>query len=390
MNAIRDQLLAEQQEPARYAFGARLAQLAGENRGRNRPTLETQATAYRLGRKVAQLVESQHPQDTFATNSIARRFLAKDAASAAVAVEAPRSPIQTTEDFNIVRWLADASCGELTAFSIWNNQRRNQLQHRLNTLHPELQSNTSARVEQLIELDIFPQEARQHYQNTFTDYGPLRAIDTFEAGMLGADGYAMPTYIGIPNLFNQADFSDYPQYLDDVVFHEYLHGAGFGEGRGFFSGIWSNPTVVRWLEEHTASHLTSITAADAAVTGAKPGAYLPRPGLQETLPYYLESYFVETLGNIPVDLLGHAYMTPRTTPQGERLRRDLENRLAKAMGSQALLFDFTDTYEAALTRSDRQDLLLKEIQRRLDSRYTVISDKEPAGAVGVISFKDND
>jgi|GEM_PF-4748319 len=389
MNAVSERLIAADQESTHYAFGAHVARYADDDlrHARQEMSFETHASAYRLKSNVSHLLESQHPEDKSAVTNIARRFLARDALLAVASLETPRHPISVDENFNIIQWLADASYTEIAQFSLWHKRHLDNLQQQLNKDQPQLQASTAQRVEDLVDSSILPRSACKQYDDTFRHYGFFKAIDTFEAGAKNVDGYTTDTHIAIPNIYS----GDQPDtYLNEVVFHEYTHGVGFNEGQGFMYGAWTHPIVMRWLEEHTVAHLTAVSSKSAGPNHdqALPHVYNPFVRQDRSFhPYPMESLFFATLAEqleegIPADLLAHAYMTPWSTNEGLRLRRELEQRLVRAVGSQALLFDISDAYEAA-TKQDRDRLLLDYI----DDATALIEDKPANSAVGIISYK---
>lgn len=286
---------------------------------------------------------------------------------------------------DVMLWLATRrKSKDLGWFALRNTERQAQLAERLNEDLPVLDENTESMANRLHLLGLLPANALGQIAGVRKQYGPVHAMDPFEAGALGANGYCNGTRIALRNLYdNPQDMTGIGQRLTATALHESLHATGIPNGRGFMNGI-STDTPVRILEEVTASHLTEV-----AHSKGWPMPETIAPDLREgslVQGYYTERYIASQL-YIPAELLVTAYFSEKDSKERAQLE-DLVTKKFELRTGQPF-FEFCNDYETAesgralrrvLARTIEQ-LILRDIQ---EPTLETIEDLEPSNDLVVV------
>ncbi|MDB5184047.1 MAG: hypothetical protein JWO07_728 [Candidatus Saccharibacteria bacterium] len=381
MKSITEQLLKKQQEePEEYAFAALLADFADiktyGDPDRLPPYAHNEADQLRVA--VSGILSSNNPRDKQAAVDVPARFNRDDLPDAMNELRDLIPGERTDEWFNILKWLSSANDRNIALFALWNKLRRDELQRRLDDNLGEIQADSLEKAEYLMGEGIYPKGVEVQYHDTFKQYGQFKAMDTFESGLMHADGYANDDLIAVSNLFFRNRHLPLTDNLKNVAFHEYTHGIGAEHGFGFMNGIWYPEIMMRMVEEWAVTHLTNVASVTRhpTIDTTMPNVYDPGLRRVDKNPRYISEgrFFAaisdNTPGGIPVDLVGHAYVSAWSTKEGHRYRRDLETRIIRGLGSEATFFLLAEEYEDASTQNERNMILEREIARLRGTPFT--------------------
>lgn len=386
-----DSLLNEvQSRPAHYSFGAYLAEASYDSirRGDRRLSDGAAAIASALQRRVSVLLTSDHPQDQQAVRTTADIFRERDHSLFVTEMSGMRA---SDPGANILEWIATATPRDVAVLALWNRDRRDTLQRRLDEDYQDLVDTALNDVDTHIDNGIYPRQAIALYEDAFRRYGHFKALDSFESGLMGADGYCNDELIAIANLYNDSGaMAEQGQRLFDVVIHEGTHALGINRGinnRGFLSGLASDHAYLLPPEERWASQTEGAFDKRFATPEEKTRL---KSIHDATRSYALENSLFDLAeqhvpGGIPKDLYGHAFLSVRNSPEGQRVRRELEAKLLHAFGGTAF-YSFCESYTAADSYEEREQIVTTEIVRLRDLHAVCEPvDEEP---VAIATYKE--
>lgn len=271
------------------------------------------------------LYHSEKPIDKFTVESINAQFQ-EDTEGLERADMPSRTVYRNRKD--VVGWLAGkATLRQLKGFCEWNVMRHARQQRALHAVVPALQQDTLERSARLTGGGYFPRAARRLFRETVWGVTDIVALDSFEAGGSGAIGAfygdGNSYRLELANLFTDtATFSGVSDELRETAFHEYMHGVGFLQNRGFYDGIDRSRDGVgwaTWVEEAFVTH-----AAKMAMSGDEKRWATLQPEPRGTDDYGLEREVMALLANgdsrykIKVDKLTAAFFAPEDDPQHVR------------------------------------------------------------------------
>lgn len=364
-------LLADMQtDPRHQAFGSRIAHIGIRATSLDSPTvlheMSDGVTWLQIG--IKDLLRSTGYKDKRAVEHVSTRFDSDDRSMFEWETQDYR---ETEVGPNILTWLASVSVKDFALFALWNTARRHQLQARLNEEFTDRRDTALGDVERLIDAGIYPAEAMKLYDETFNRYGKFTAIDSIEAGLMGADGYCGDDTIGIANLYTRPDdMRGNNRNFRRTIIHERTHGVARSGGwhdRGFSLGIATPYTYIHTLEEYWASKTeASVNFAEHEQNGwprTELAAHMQLPSDNRSYPH-LNNYYdliASLSGKLDIPLVGHAYVSHRDSSKGRLLRQRVEDAITEVTGQPAF-FDLNDRYEAAETTEERIELMNKETQ----------------------------
>lgn len=381
-----------QADPRHQAFGSRIAHIGIRATNLDSPTVlrEMSDGVTWLQRGIKDLLQSTGYKDMRAVEHVSTRFDSDDRNTFEWETEDYR---ETEVGPNILTWLASASVKDFALFAIWNTARRHQLQSRLDEEFSDRRDKALEDVDRFVDAGIYPAEAVKLYSERFDRYGNFTAIDSFEAGLMCADGYCGDDIIGISNLYTRPeDMRGDNRNFRSTVIHEATHGVARNGGwhdRGFSLGVATPYTYIHTLEEYWASKTeASVYFIEHEQNGwprSDLAAHMQLPSTNRSYPH-LNTYYDLVTGlsdKLSMPLIGHAYMSHRDSSEGLRLRQEVEDAITTITGEREF-FDINDRYDAVETTEERVDLMNSESQK-LDP----FTSYEPAiGDVRSISFKE--
>lgn len=276
-------------------------------------------------------------------------------------------------NLNIYRWIAEPRIDhyrDIALLAIWNRDRQRAVQEQLNKDTPDLLAHAMMRVDYLVEQGVYPKETPDLYHNSILRHGTYRAMDSFEAGLMGGLGWCDDDTgaVSLSNMYqNRRALEGLTTQFTGVAYHEETHSMGVG--RGFFRGIATPHHPLRVWEEFWASHSQASTD-NVQRLGFNGHPYMLNPDnrVGETRYYPAEGRYVWNIHKltgegIPADLIGHAYTSEFDPKDPSPERMELEDWILDVFGSTEEWFDIEDTYEAQETHEDRDRHLANAILR---------------------------
>lgn len=346
-----------------------------------------------LKMSVRALVGAKDKRSQDAAQSINDVFEANDSASAAAILRTKYRP-----KADVLGWIQKSSYRDIAQLAMFNVQRYAELQEALTLQMPYFNEETLTLTDRLINLNVFPQEARQRMERLIDTGDSFHAMDSFEAGAMGARAYCTSTHIGIGNLFASDDMTGVSSDMMGTVFHEREHEIGEKQNVGFFHGI-NKGAKHRWLEESTVTHASLVAINTKA---PQPTVLFPADRRYEGATSYSDIRTVWSdisepdAANIPVDLWYEGFFSDKySVPRG-----DIESRLSRFFQSisdtddEHALYEFSAAYETAYCRNEEQpvvDALAKRVSRARGIDLEIIPDDVFDGMSHpgiVISFLD--
>lgn len=377
----RDPLLKTMQnDPEYFSFGAEIAERSERSilRGERDLPFAAKASIADLRLKTHALLQSSNQTDREAVEHTRYLFNTNDMALFKNdAIGLSRDPGN-----DILEWITNSrgqdGFRDVAIFALWNRMRREQLQKRLLEDRDLMKTKMLESTEQL-EGAILPRGATELYEKTY-DASVIKAMDSFEAGLMVAGGYHDKGIIAFPNFYYASDHMyGHTTRSEGVVIHEGTHAVGWRNGSGFMRGI-ASPIARRVWEEFFASHIE-------AVATSKPGweePYNINPALRHDAwrPYHVEAKYISSIDTLtdngtPIDLIGEAYISEFDEHEPSRERLQLEEKIIKVSGSIAAWNTFTEIYEKANMQYERDHILEREIRRLEDTFGIFASSKRP-------------
>lgn len=386
---MRDPLLEMMQgDPEYYSFGAEIAERAEYSliQGKRDLPFEAKNSAMDLRTKVRALLGSSKETDKEAVEHTTYLFNTKD-----MNLFKADAGLSTDPGRDILLWIAEAQgkdgLRDIAILALWNRTRRDQLQQRLVEDRRLMKTGMLQSTEKL-EGTILPAGSTELYEKAY-DASTIKAMDSFEAGLMVAGGYHDDGIIAFPNFYLASDgMHGHTEQSEGVIIHEGTHATGW-HNRGFMHGV-ASPLARRIWEEFFASHVE-------AVTTAKPGReepYLIDPNLRRDIwrSYHTEAEYISYVdaladNGIPIDLIGHAYISKFDEHDPPRARWQLEQKIIQVSGSIAAWNTLTNAYETSDLQQEREQILGEEMQR-LESISGVSAPRKRSGSELVRSLAD--
>lgn len=232
-------------------FGHEIAFEMSEGTGVNPRTLAMVAL---LRTKVTTLLESPHETDQQTAQRINTAFRINDQLEFNKAVAGERA----IGERHILEWLAGVDDATFIKLAQWNVERQRSLQAQLAEDSKELVDLSLEKTIRLINLGLFPADALRRVRLAAKVYAPFQAMDSFEQGAKGANGYFDAHTITLANMYALAtEQFGISVDIEHTTFHELLHGAGEVSGGGFFFNQ-SSALYSRILEEAFVTHSTEV------------------------------------------------------------------------------------------------------------------------------------
>jgi hypothetical protein len=286
---------------------------------------------------------------------------------------------------NVLDWLAGADDEAFVKLALWNVERKRALEAQLLEDSEELIEDTFQRTKNLMELDYFPANALKKVQKASKKFAPFKAMDSFEAGAMSANGYFNSEVITLANLYQlSSEQIGMSPRIKNTTFHEMLHATG----TGFFS---SNKALIntRILEESFVSHSAAVAAGYESGRD-QVAVYDPnnRVGGSEYLSYTEErqvmGYLSEPdVGNIPPDLWATAFFSDKDSDYRPMLLNQIKLGFTAIRSDNPKAYkQFTKQYEKLWVTADhdgRSKLMQdfeKDVLEMRGYEYEVLSDDE--------------
>lgn len=241
---------------------------------------------------------------------------------------------------DILAWLIRSSNDEIAQFAVANVARQQRLQDVLGNIQPTLEQYSLLHTDNLVRTGLLPGVAMHAVTSAREHYGVPHAMDPFEAGAMGADGYCNKDRIALRNLYAFPGLlKGISSWMKGVAFHEDIHGAGITTQTGFMTGMYTD-VPMRWAEEAFAAHATQVV-----LNSKQPDVIAPQQRRDRIKGVYKNERLLLGYLDIPASLLGCAFFSER----GSSERRTLEHMLAENFeyGVGIDLYDFANEYEYA-------------------------------------------
>lgn len=303
-NSVSHAFLSATSEP----FGEDIIRQASEIPRYPSLNLDVRESIDKFQHQLEALVASSHPDDQYARIEISRQFHGHDA------LYAPFETYSTVAGAgDLLPWLAGTSYSKMLDFLIWNKERLEQHQQRIEQDIPNLQEVALQNIDHVIGHGIMPPVAKSLARLAFS-WANFVAIDAFESGFRRAAGMlytnenpTRPYTIALANGYEGGPdgLERWQPHYPYVMAHETWHAVGDVVFAGF-RAILNENQACDWWNESEAEHLTRVGFH------GEPHITSPRLRTHQQKGMYLRHRELSHLikRNIPQSLVCEAFIEP--------------------------------------------------------------------------------